>query len=64
MEIVEIMNIFHWETTIFHNQHFLVNSEYHRDILYGYNEHIYIYNEDTKKHAILDDKKMMLEIFG
>lgn len=25
---------------------------------------IYIYNEDTKKHAILDDKKMMLEIFG
>ena len=43
MEIVEIMNIFHWETTIFHNQHFLVNSEYHRDILYGYNEHIYIY---------------------
>lgn len=42
MEIVEIMNIFHWETTIFHNQHFLVNSEYHRDILYGYDEHIYI----------------------
>ena len=28
------------------------------------NIYIYIYNEDTKKHAILDDKKMMLEIFG